>query len=85
MLRTLIVVHLQLIRCPAGKSQCPGYGAGEPPTEKSALAVSPKAPNVRRRDTPPHLSNLRLDAAVDVTAELSEIPFPTAVMETSAP
>jgi hypothetical protein len=33
---------------------------------------------VRRCDTPPHLSNLRLAAAVDVTAELSEVPFPTA-------
>ena len=37
---TEIVVHRQLIRCPAGSPQCPGYGAGEPPTEKSVLGAT---------------------------------------------
>ncbi len=37
---TEIVVHRQLIRCPAGKPQCPGYGARLPPTEKSVLGVN---------------------------------------------
>ena len=42
---TLIVVHRQLIRCPAGRPRCPGYRAGfhtGPPSQKERRVLIAK-------------------------------------------
>ncbi len=52
MLRTLIVVHLQLIHCPAGSPQCPEYGAEfhtGPPSQKARRLLIAKQSAARAR------------------------------------